>query len=469
MEIGRGRPNEQDPTALARVRVPAPLIPYRLPSGRGATEQPNATSDGDAPLTPRLWVAVVCTAVITGVCATALMWVLFSVQHLTYRYGSGELVTAVERASDAHRVLALVIAGVVGAAGLTFVRRVFRGESTDVDGAIWSGDAKLGARLGITTALLSELVIGMGASLGREAAPKLVGGIAGGACATRAGLTAGQRRLVMACGAGAGLACVYNVPLAGALYIAEVLLGTVALPTILPAVCCTCIATMATWIYLPDAATYVGVPDYPFSPNVLAWAVVAGPLIGLASAAYIRLVGWTSHHQVRGNKVLVTLPVALGILGCVGIAFPQLFGNGKDIAHAAFLGRDGLALLCAIAMLKPLVTMLCLGGGGSGGLFTPTLSFGAALGGALGGVWSLFWHGVPIGAYAMVGASALLASSLQAPLTALALVFELTRSGFGLTVPMMVAAVGATVVARHVDGYSIYTARLPAERRPPVA
>jgi H+/Cl- antiporter ClcA len=101
-----------------------------------------------------------------------------------------------------------------------------------------------------------------------------------------------------------------------------------------------------------------------------------------------------------------------------------------------------------------------LAGGGSGGLFTPTLSNGAVLGGFLGGAWSLLWHGTPIGAFAMVGAAAMLGASMQAPLTALALVLELTHSGFQIMVPMMVALVIATAITRHVDGYSIYSARL---------
>jgi H+/Cl- antiporter ClcA len=105
---------------------------------------------------------------------------------------------------------------------------------------------------------------------------------------------------------------------------------------------------------------------------------------------------------------------------------------------------------------------LCLGSGAAGGLFTPTLSAGAVLGGFPGLAWSLLWPGSPIGAYAMVGAAAMIGASMQAPLTALALVLELTRSGFQIMVPLMAATVTATAVGRYVDGYSIYSARLSA-------
>ena len=112
--------------------------------------------------------------------------------------------------------------------------------------------------------------------------------------------------------------------------------------------------------------------------------------------------------------------------------------------------------------LKPLVTAMCLGSGASGGLFTPTLATGAVAGGAAGIAWNLAWPGSPSGAFAMVSAAAMIGASMQAPLSGLALVLELTHSGFGLMVPMTAATAIATLVAFHVDGYSIYSARLPA-------
>jgi H+/Cl- antiporter ClcA len=147
----------------------------------------------------------------------------------------------------------------------------------------------------------------------------------------------------------------------------------------------------------------------------------------------------------------------------MGVAYPQLFGNGKDMAHDAFVGVGGIGLFAVLFVLKPIATGLCLGSGASGGLFTPTLSTGAVLGACLGLAWSMLWGGAAPGAFAMVGASAMIGASMQAPLAALALVLELTHSGFSMLVPMMAATVGATVVARYVDGYSIYSARLSAE------
>jgi chloride channel protein, CIC family len=468
---GQGAPERAGGRPSERLRVPQPVIKRRIASGRGAMEQPNATGDGDAALSPVFWVMVVFTGIATGLFGDLLMWVLFGVQHLAFNYHSGDLQTAVERASDARRVLSLLIAGAFGAGAWYLLRRYMSGERTEIDDAIWNGDGTLGVRRSLISSLISEVVIGMGASLGREAAPKLMGGVSGSVLADWARLSPAQRRLLVACGGGAGLAAVYNVPLGGALFTAEILCGSLTLPTILPAVACSWIATVTAWLYLPDRATYLDIPAFHVTASLVVWSLAVGPLVGLLSSGYVRLIGWVSHQRARDGRILVALPGAFLVLGLIGLKYPELFGNGKDMAHSALLGEGGLMLFGALFVLKPLVTALCIGGGGSGGLFTPTLSTGAVFGAFLGGAWSLAWPGSPIGAFAMVGGAAMIGASMQAPLTALVVVLELTHSGFGIVVPMMAAVVTATAVTRHFDGYSIYSARLratpPAPSAPP--
>jgi H+/Cl- antiporter ClcA len=449
-----------------RVRVPPPLIRQRLPSGRGATEQPNATGDGDAALTPVFWAMVAATGIAAGLFGDLMMLILFTIQHLAFGYHSGSLEAAVERSSDLRRLVVLLIGGAVGGVAWFLLRRYTSGEKSELDDVVWGEGARLSFRRSLGTSVISELVIGMGASIGRENAPKLMGGASASVLAGWARLSPAQRRLLMACGGGAGLAAVYNVPLGGALFTAEVMMGTISIPVVLPALACSWIATATAWLYLPDRATYVDIPDYRFTAPLMAWALLAGPVIGLVASGYIRLIGWVSHHQASGRAALAAPAVAFGILGLIGFAYPQLFGNGKDMAHDAFTGADGLLLLLVLFALKPLVTALCLGSGASGGLFTPTLSTGAMLGGAAGIAWSLAFPGSPAGAYALVGASAMLGAAMQAPLAGLALILELTNGGFAIMIPMIAATTVATVVARYVDGYSIYSARLRAAPGP---
>ena len=155
----------------------------------------------------------------------------------------------------------------------------------------------------------------------------------------------------------------------------------------------------------------------------------------------------------------------------MGSSFGQLFhittfgeshGGGVGVVIDGCPPRISLSELHIQRELDRRGDAACLGSGASGGLFTPTLSTGAALGAAAGIAWSAAWPGSPVGAYALVGASAMMGAAMQAPLTALALIVELTAGGYSLLVPMIAATVTATVVARQIDGYSIYTARLRA-------
>ena len=449
-----------------RQRVPQPLIKKRIASGRGAMEQPNVTHDGDAALTPVFWIAVVLTGIATGLIGDLLMWILAVAERWGFNYHSGSYAVAVAAQTRVHRVFVLFLAGVIGAVSWYLVRRYLRHEHSEIDDAVWSGSGELAIRRSFLTSVISEVVIGLGASIGREAAPKLMGGASGSLLSRWIKLSPAQRRLLVACGGGAGLAAVYNVPLGGAIFTAEVLCGSFALPVVLPALTCSLVATMVAWIYLPSSATYVDIPDFRFSASIMVWSILAGLVIGVLATFYVRLIGWVSHHRASGASILWIMPLAFTAVGVVGIWYPQLFGNGKDMAHEAFLGLGGAGLLFALFALKPLVTALTLGSGASGGVFTPFFSTGAVLGGFLGVVWTHFWPGEPVGAFALIGAAAMIGASMQAPLAGLVLVLELTHSGFALMIPMLAATVIATFVVRQVDGYSIYSARLPRHAPP---
>ena len=445
-----------------RVRTPSPVIGYRLPSGRGATEQPNAANDS-APLTVEMWVLVVATGVATGLLGAGMMWLLHAVQHVAFGYSHGTFGPAVAHASPHRRLAVLAIAGAISGPAWYVLRRATRGESSDLDDELWTGTGDLSFRRSLGTSVLSEVAVGAGASLGREAAPKLMGGAAGSLLAKWRQLTPAQRRLLVACGGGAGMGAVYNVPLGGALVTAELLYGSLTLPVILPALACSWIATAVSWIYLPTTATYVNVPSYPLRPSLVVFALVAGPLIGLIAVAYIRLIGWVSYHRPSGRWLLVAPLVAFTVLGVVALGYPQLLGNGKDLTRTSLLaiGGGSVALLATLVILKPLMTALCLGSGATGGLFMPSMATGALLGVLGGKMWTHAWPGNAAGAFAVIAAAAMVGASMQAPLAALALMIELTRTTDSLIVPMIAATALATIVARYLDGYSIYSSRLP--------
>jgi H+/Cl- antiporter ClcA len=152
--------------------------------------------------------------------------------------------------------------------------------------------------------------------------------------------------------------------------------------------------------------------------------------------------------------------LVLGVVGLLSIAFPQLLGNGRDVAELAFTGQVGPVLLLTLALLRPLATLFCLGSGAPGGLFTPSLAFGALLGGVLGLPWSWLCPGVPPGLFAVMGATAMLAATTQGPLSAVVLMMELTGHARATLVPLLLIVAMATLVARTIEPRSIYDARL---------
>jgi H+/Cl- antiporter ClcA len=433
--------------------------PEEAAEGRWFSHQPNVTGAGlIASYSARFWGLVVVLGVVAGAGGGLLILLLRGVERLAFGH-HGHTLLAVARAAPAWRhVVVLLIAGLIVIAGLRVLGRLPIG-GTEVSEALWLRSGRLSFLPSLARALLSIVTVGMGVSLGREAAPQLVGAATGSWLSTWAELPLWQRRLLVASGAGAGFAAVYNVPLGGTLLALEVMLGTLALPLVLPALLASVIATAVAWIALGTGPTY-HVSTYGFHATQLVWAILLGPLIGLAAAGWTRLVHAANHFRPRAARVRFIPIVVFAALGALSIPYPQLLGNGRDIVEVTMAGRLSLGLLVILLVLKPLVTSGCLATGSPGGLFTPTLAVGVLLAGVAGGIWSHIWGGAAPGSYAVIGGGAFLAAAMQGPLAGAVLMLELTRHFDALMVPMLVAVVEATIVSRRLGAQSIYSARL---------
>ncbi|WP_158810937.1 chloride channel protein [Beijerinckia sp. L45] len=358
----------------------------------------------------RFWVAVVLTGVGTGIGAALLTLLLQAVQHLMWPSAGTSLLDAAQHAGASRHVLILIGAGLLTGAGQLVLVRLSSGNGIDISAAIWFEAGRLPPLRTIGSAVLSVVIVGMGASLGREGAPKQAGAVIANALSDRGCLSDEQRQLLVACGAGAGMAAAYGVPLGGALFALEVLRGVLALRLVLPALFTSLIATAVSWLALPDAPTYL-IPDYASSTSIVVWALIAGPVAGAVSVGYVRIIAWADRNKPKGWKRLVAPTLALGLVGGASIWFPQILGNGKDVSQLAFTGQTAPWLMLVLLALKPLATVLCLGSGAPGGLFTPSLTLGALLGGVLGSAWTLIWPGEPAGLFAVIGAGAVLAAT----------------------------------------------------------
>ncbi len=405
------------------------------------------------------WAAVIFTGLGAGVGAGVLTWLLYGVQH--FMWPGPHLLEAATDAGASRHLLVLFAAGVVTGAGQLLLRRLTSGNSIDITQAITECAGRLPVLRTLGTAVLSIVVVGMGASLGREGAPKQVGAVLANVLSDGAALSDEQRRLLVACGAGAGMAAAYGVPLGGALFALEVLRGVLALRLMLPALLASAIAAGVSWMVLPNAPTYV-VPAYQSTASVVCWTLFAGPLAGLVSIGYVHMVAWADRNKPQGWARLVWPVAVLLALGAASIAFPQVLGNGKGVAQLAFTDQLPIFLLLSLLLLKPLATVLCLRAGVPGGLFTPSLALGALLGGVLGTAWSQIFPSIPGGLCAVLGAGAVLAATTHGPISAVVLIMELTGRDRSFMLPLLLMVVTATLVARTLDSRSIYDARFSA-------
>jgi H+/Cl- antiporter ClcA len=426
---------------------------------RGESSPPNIASQGG----PKFWIAVILTGIGTGLSAALLYMLLEWVQQLAWPGSGNSMITAAASASHWRHLWVLLGAGLLTGMGQLVLTGLSSGNSIDINAAIWFSAGRLPALRTLGSAILSIIIVGMGVSMGREGAPKQAGAVIGNFFSDRAGLSDEQRRLLVACGAGAGMAAAYGVPLGGALFALEVLRGVLALRLILPALLSSVIAAMVAWTVVPNAPIYE-FPAYYNSAAIAVWAVLLGPIAGVVSVCYVRAIAWADRNKPKGWRRVVAPLIVMSALGAASIPFPQLLGNGRDVSQLAFNGAVAPLLLVAILLLKPLATILSVRCGAPGGLFTPSLTLGAMLGGALGFGWSSFFPGVPPGLYAVVGAAAVLAATTQGPISTVVLMIELTGHNRSFIAPLLLAVTSATLVSRLIEPRSIYDAKLTDEQ-----
>jgi H+/Cl- antiporter ClcA len=394
--------------------------------------------------------ATVLTGTAAGVLGIALTLLLHLVQHLAFGDTENTFLVGVQRAGGSRWVLAVTAGGLLVGTAWWLRRRRVPNSAVSVTSALRAARPRLPVVATIADAVVQIIAVGAGASLGREGAPRQAGAASGGWIGTRLTVTPAQQRTLVAAGAGAGLAAVYNVPLGGAAFTLEVLLGSIALAEVVPAVLCAAVATVLAWPVLGNQPTY-RIPAVGLDLPVLCWAVVLGPIAGIAGVLFTGLMTAARLHAPTGLRSVAAITAVFAGLGALAITYPQLLGNGKGMAGLAFDGSLGLGLAGLLLVLKPVATAACLGAGAIGGLLTPSLATGAALGVFTGRLWSVLWPGAPLVEYAVVGAAALLAVTLHAPVTAVILTLEFVGTAQALLVPMLVGvalAAGTASVLR---------------------
>jgi H+/Cl- antiporter ClcA len=419
------------------------------------------------------WATVVAlTGLCGGLSGLGLAASLHAIQHLAYGYSpatlfSGEsFLNGVSSANAARRVGVLAVCGVVAGLGWWAVFRWCK-PLIGISRAVRSADPRMPVVTTSCHALLQIITVALGSPLGREVAPRQIGAMIASQLSSYAKLTHDESKVMVACGAGAGLAAVYNVPLAGSLYVLEGLLLSFGWRALVPAIITSVIAALIARLGLGDQPQYA-VPQYASTPSLMIWSAIAGPLFGLAAVQFTRLTSSARARAPHGAALPALCLINFVFIGLLATKLPILLGNGKGPAQVGFDGSINLQLAAILLVLRVLITWTSLRAGAAGGLLTPGLCNGALLAIVLGGVWSMLWPGTPLGAFAVIGAAAFLSSSMRVPLTALALIVEFTRPSQEFLIPMLVAVAGSVFTAEYMRsalGRSAGDPALQAEAR----
>ncbi len=301
----------------------------------------------------------------------------------------------------------------------------------DVEAAIATPGKTLPLKTTLAHALLQITTVGMGSPLGREGAPREISAALAGRLARLMRCDASATRLLLACAASAGLAAVCNAPLTGALFALETLLPHWNLPVVAAALLVNGVAVTVARLGLGDMVQYGAFSTAltaAVTPPLLAWAALAGPLLGAAAHAFNRsLRGLPLLPRVSIGGML--LPVAaFGLIGGMAVVLPDVLGNGKAGNLLSFAGSIGWQMALALLAAKWLAVWLATAAGAYGGRITPSLMVGGMLALALASAWNAaLMPPLATGAAAIVGAAVFLGLTQRMPLTAMVMALEMSR------------------------------------------
>ena len=402
------------------------------------------------------WAGVVGLA--GGASSPAFRWLCREMQWV-FVGNTKDLVVAAEDLSSWHRLLVPALGGLLAGIVLTLGARLLKGQrATDYMESVTIGDGRIHAAPTLVRISSSIFSIASGGSLGREGPMVQLAAMIASGVGRLGRLPRPRLQLMVACGAAAGIASAYNAPIGGALFVAEIVLGSIAMESFGPLLFASFMASVLARAMGGGMALYEMQAFQLESFGELFAYLGLGLLAGLFAPAFLWLLETSTKLFAR-----IPLPLwgrmALGglVVGAISINHPYVWGNGQG-ALELILQEDWVwRVLLALLAMKLAATASTIGSGAVGGVFTPTLLVGAALGALVGNAVHGFapeHTGLPH-FYALVGAGAFLSATTHAPLMAILIMFDMTLA-HEIVLPLMLACVGAHVVAQALHPSSIY-------------
>ena len=427
-------------------------------------------------------------AAITGACTAILTWIFIStsewIQGLFY---GDSLVQNSFISSDREWLIIFVpaLGGLIAGLIIEYWSKEAKGAGVPiVMEAVAFNEARLSAKKGIAKGVASAVCIGTGMSLGRVGPMVVISSTVGSEIGQRTGKTVDETRTIVGCGAASAITTAFNAPLGGVLFAIELILAELRTKSFIPIVVAAVIATTVGRSLTGDVAAFDSIPSYKLgSPVEYPFYIILGLITGFAASIFIKLLSLVEVNIEKLDIIPVPMRTCLGglFVGIIALSFPHILGNGFDVTsdlisldseNGELIKGDSfdkidiessisglIIFIISIMALKIIATSVSIGSGGSGGIFTPSLFIGAAIGAGMGLVlYDMDIIGHP-GAFALVGMAAFVASTTRATLTAIVLLFEMTAS-YEIILPLMLSCVVADAVCYVFSENSIYTSKL---------
>lgn len=453
---------------------------------QNAESRPETIGDGSPAVTERevALPVLVLLAVIVGVVAAlgaiAFKYLIAIIYNLSF-YGTFSTVLE-PNAYGEPSVWGpfIILVPVIGGLIVVFLVRSFAPEAKghgvpEVMFAIYHRDGNVRGIVSVVKAFASALSIGTGASVGREGPIIQIGASFGSTFGRRLGLIRSQKIILLAAGAGAGIAATFNTPLGGVLFAVEILLPEISPRSFLPVVAATATSTYLYRLIIGAEATF-HIPFWkqlPLSQAVnvaeIGLAAFTGVVMGLAAFAFVRVLEWAedTFDELPINAYLQNI-IGMLAVGATGYLFLLASGHYhvmsvgySTIQDILSDNRMGVLLLLALFAGKLLATCISLASGASGGIFSPSLFMGCTLGAAIGvaGQWLMPNAGISVPVFAMLGMGAMVGAGTSAAMTAIVMIFEMTRD-YNIILPLVLAVAVALGVRRALVVNDIYTIKL---------
>jgi CIC family chloride channel protein len=317
-------------------------------------------------------------------------------------------------------------------------------------------------RVTFLKALVTSLLIGAGASVGREGPIVQIGASVGSSLAQLFRLPPDLRRVCLASGAAAGIAATFNAPVAGMFFAVEVILLDVDIAYISHIIISSIVASLLSRIFWGEFPTFHMGTFYVAHHWELSIYLLLGIMSGLCAICFVRMI-YATDSLFRWLRMADWIKPGIGglLLGFIALVIPHVLGVGYETINSALAGTLTLYLAAVVLFAKTLATAVCIGSGMSGGIFAPSLVLGAALGSLIALIGNHFFPqlGLSPAHYAVAGMGAVVAGTTLAPITAVLTIFELTYT-YQIILPLMLACIASSLVVRMLFGYSAYEMKL---------